>query len=211
MKVAILGESSADETAIRILVDAVLGRPTTDPFPQFRKRASGVEYALKIFPNYIRHLHRNTEADGFVIVVDSDKTSLHIPAHESKSASETNCRLCDLWRKRDLVLGELRGRPRPKPLKIAIGLAVPSIEAWFCRIANIHPSEAVWNRALSAKEFPFDARKLKRELYGTERPSIELESAVMAAEATRIASDLPGIITRFPIGFGALQRDLGEW
>ena len=79
MKVSVLSESSADEAAIRILVDGILGTET-EPIPPPRLRTRGWPSVLKDVPTVVRHLHYRTDADAFVLVVDSDDSPLHDPS-----------------------------------------------------------------------------------------------------------------------------------
>ena len=72
MKVAILSESPADEAAIRILIDGIIGGPTQPAdMPPIRTR--GVSGVFTILPTVLKHLHYRTDADALVIVVDSDR------------------------------------------------------------------------------------------------------------------------------------------
>ena len=69
MKVAILSESPADEAAIRVLVEGILGSPINQV--QAGLRARGWPNVAQILPAIVRHLYFNTTAEGLVVVVDS--------------------------------------------------------------------------------------------------------------------------------------------
>jgi hypothetical protein len=85
---------------------------------------------------------------------------------------------------------------------------VPCIEAWFRCGLDPHVTEAAWLQVLQSKKSPEDVKRLKRAVYGTDRPGLELETARMADEAQRLAKDHSLLETWFPNGFGCLLRDL---
>ena len=73
MKLALLSESPADEAALSVLVGYVLGAPFTRVQPTLRAR--GWPSVEQVLPAILRHLHFNTEADGLIVVVDSDDSA----------------------------------------------------------------------------------------------------------------------------------------
>jgi hypothetical protein len=78
MKLAILSESPADEAALGVLIEAVLGGPYLRV--QANLRARGWPSVAQVLPAVIRHLHFNTDAEGLVVVVDSDDSVVHTPS-----------------------------------------------------------------------------------------------------------------------------------
>ncbi|HVU24435.1 MAG TPA: hypothetical protein VHE13_09950, partial [Opitutus sp.] len=94
MNVAILSESPADEAALHVLVEAVLGEPVERV--QAGLRARGWPNVLQVLPAVVRHLHFNTEADALVVVVDCDDAEVHTVAHEAPGYFHPLCRLCRL-------------------------------------------------------------------------------------------------------------------
>src|SRR5258708_1171971 len=74
MRVAILSESSADDAGIRILVEAVLGCKTEAVMPELRSR--GWPAVRNVLPAVIKTLHFQARADGLIVVVDSNHSSL---------------------------------------------------------------------------------------------------------------------------------------
>ena len=66
-----------------------------------------------------------------------------------------------------------KGRPE---LKVATGLTVPAIEAWYLVGKNHQVGEAAWITGLIAGRPPFTRPQLKQLVYGTDRPSLELET-----------------------------------
>ena len=81
MKLAILSESPADEAALRVLVEYVLGAPFTTVHSALRAR--GWPSVEQVLPAILRYLHFQTEADGLVVVVDADDSPVHTIEHEA--------------------------------------------------------------------------------------------------------------------------------
>jgi hypothetical protein len=212
MKVTILSESAADEAAIRILVDAVLGVATqsaTFPRLEFRR---GFDNVMGLLPAVLKHVYYQTDADGLVVVVDSNGTALHALEHEQSGCAARACRLCRIRE----VLDETRSTLRPVaprgPLRIAVGLACPAVEAWYLCGPDPHATEAAWARDLAAEaDAPTHIRQLKQAVFGTDRPGLALETERATAAARRLAGDVAALETAFPWGFGALARALRAW
>src|SRR5882672_10472370 len=130
MKIAVVSESPADEAAIKILVDVIL-EAETELVSSPRLRPQGWSSVLSLLPTIIKHLHYQTDADAFVTVVDSDDSAVHLRTHEGSELTFPNCRLCRLCY---LIRNEMDGLasvPNRHTMKSAIGIAVPSIEAWY--------------------------------------------------------------------------------
>ena len=206
MKVAVLSESPADEAAVRILVDGLLGRQTqlVNLFPL---RTRGVSVVFSVLPPVIKHSYYRTDADALIVVVDSDRTPVHKPEHEQAGGADEGCRLCRLRRITDPALFQLRpiqGRPQ---IKIALGIAVPAVEAWYRCGLDAHVTEAAWIAGLQAGPLPYTQTGLKEAVYDISRPSLELETRRATEEARRLAQNLSLLEQCLPIGFGALARD----
>jgi len=211
MRVAVLSESSADEAAVRILVDAILKTPTTPVSLEasigLRRGWPGVREDL---PAVLKHLHYHTEAEAVVIVVDSDLSVPHELAHPRPAPRELRCRFCEL---RDLcasVLGQLRPRPHQAAIRVAVGVAVPAIEARLLCATQSHISETTWRQVLAAQSARYTARSLKIELYGSHVPGLTHETKMMIQRATELSSNLDLLSQRFPDGFGPLMQALRE-
>jgi hypothetical protein len=71
MKVVVLSESSADEAAIRVLVNGILGRETED-VPSLPLRSRGWPSVIKVLPTVIKFLYYRTDAEALVVIADSD-------------------------------------------------------------------------------------------------------------------------------------------
>lgn len=96
----------------------------------------------------------------------------------------------------------LKLRPNPAELKIAIGVAVPAIEAWLLSGRDHEVGEARWLQGITSNALPFTKRNLKHKLYGSDRVSLAESTRIAEQEANRLANDLDRLKTEFPIGFG---------
>ena len=212
MRVAVLSESPADEAAIRILIESVLGRPTQSVEPPPRLlRTRGWPSVLRILPNIIRYAHYQTDAEACVIVVDTDASPVHQATHERPGSAVRECRLCQLRQVMAQTQRELQSRPERPPLQTAAGVAVPAIEAWYRCGLDPQVTEGTWLRGLETRICPYTRYSLKRDVYGTDRPSLELETQCAMAAAQRLAQHLPLLEALFPYGFGALARTVRSW
>jgi len=210
MKVAVLSESPADEAAVRILVDGLLGRQTQlVNLPPFRTR--GVSGVFTILPVVLRSLHYQAEAGALVVVVDSDQSPVHKPEHDQAGGADEKCRLCRLRQITDSTLAQLRpiqGRPQ---IKVAFGIAVPAVEVWYRCGLDAHVTEATWIAGLQAGPLPYTQTGLKEDVYETSRPSLELETRRATEEARRLVQNLLLLEQCFPSGFGALAHTVRSW
>jgi hypothetical protein len=209
VKVVVLGESSADEAAVRIFVNGILGRETQD-VPSLPLRSRGWPYVLKVLPTVIRFLHYRTDAEALALIADSDDSPLHQSSHDQPGNEEPRCRLCQI---RDVFkVTKLNPLPGRKELKSAVGLAVPAIEAWYLCGVDPHVSEATWARKLQqAERITYTRNALKKSVYGTERPTIEIMTRHGVAAAARLVNDLAEIERLFPSGFGSFVNDVRNW
>jgi hypothetical protein len=210
MKLAIYSESPADEAAIRILANAILGRETQamDPPPL---RARGWPSVRDLLPAVYKHLYYQTDADGLIVVVDSDRAQIHHADHERPDAAPNTCRLCELRRVVARLQGSVRERQGRGPLRIGVGVATPAIEAWYATGVDPHVNEATWMRAMRDNQFPYTKPSLKSLIYATERPSIELETERATSAAIRLTGKLGDLEESFPSGFGPLAEELRRW
>jgi hypothetical protein len=156
-------------------------------------------------------VHYNSDAEGLVVVVDGDETELHIAAHDKSAGGEDRCRVCQARRIITRAQKQLKARPGRSALKVAIGLAVPAIEAWYLVGKEHQVGEAAWTVGLQAGKPPFTKRKLKTLVYGTDRPSLELETQCAVTEARRVIRDVQAIESAFPAGFGLMANEIRSW
>lgn len=210
MKVAFFAESPADQAALTILTEAIIGK-TTESIIHAGLRHRGWPAVRTALPPVLKELHYHTDAEGFVFIVDSNGSEPHLPSHEPPNQCHPACRLCQLRQIIDEVREQFRPRPHQPPLKIAVGLAVPAIEAWLLCGLNPHVTEAAWINAMKDGRTPYSKLDLKSELYGTSHPSLAVETDAMKTAASRLASKLDEFENLFPHGFGALKSDLKTW
>jgi hypothetical protein len=209
MKIALLSESPADEAALRVLVEAVLREPFTQVAPALRAR--GWPSVEQVLPPILRHLHFNTDADGLVVVVDTDDSVVHAAEHEAPGYFHPGCRICRLrgvFRRTIKKLPPARGRER---VLRAVGVCVPALEAWLLCGRDTSVTEAAWVHGQASGRLPYTRRELKWRVYGTERPTLPHEMKRAVQEVTRQRGDLRRLENDFPQGFGTLARDLRGW
>ena len=209
MKVAVLSESSGDEVGLSIIVGGILEHAVENvPRPPLRSR--GWPSVRGVLPSVIKQLHYHSDAQWLVVVVDSDESPVHRLEHVPADGAERGCRLCQLKRIAERALLEVTDVPGRRPLKLALGVAVPAIEAWYCCGVDGRVTEAAWVTGLDSGHLPYTKNELKKAVYGTDRPSSTLQEERARQEAERLIAQ--GLLRRlqldFPNTFGALGRDL---
>lgn len=205
MKVALLSESPADETALRVLVAAALG--TAPQFVSPGYRARGWPNVAQLMPAVLRHLHFNTDADALVVVADADDSVVHTARHDAPEYFHPHCRMCQLravYRQTMKKVPPAHGRDRV--LRV-VGIAVPAIEAWYLCGRADDVTEAAWIEGQERGRLPYTRAELKERVYGTDRPSLPHEIACALREVQRLRPDPRRLENDFP-GFAALASDL---
>lgn len=206
MKIAFFSESPADEAALKIIVAGILGEEfeETDLPNTIERRSSS--HVDKLLPNVIKGVFYWTDADALIVVSDSDDTSVHTKEHETELNEQ--CRLCQLRKAVAETVSNLKGE---RTFRVAVGVPVPAIEAWFLCSINPHVNEATWIRKQNGERISYDRKSLKVELYGNDRPAIEIlkEKAIESAE--RLVEDLEQLEKLFPQGFGCLINEIRGW
>jgi hypothetical protein len=210
MKIAFLAESPADQAALTILTEAILGCKA-EAISHTGLRSRGWPMVRTVLPSVLKDLHYQSEAEGFVMIVDSNGALPHLPEHELPNPHEPKCRLCQLRQIADNTLSQIHPRAGLAPLKTAIGLAVPEIEAWLLCGVDPHVTEAAWTNGLKEGREPYSKEDLKQQLYGTSHPSLALETQKMTEAATRLSQNLSALEKLFPNGFGAMLKSLRSW
>lgn len=205
MKVALLSESPADESALRVLVSAVLRLTPKFVAPAFRAR--GWPNVAQVMPAVLRHLHFNTDVDVLVVVVDADDSVVHVADHDRPGYFHPHCRMCQLravHRQTTKKLPPAHGRAR---VVRAVGVAVPAVEAWYLCGRDEEVSEANWIAGQQSGRLPYTRAQLKFRVYGTDRPSLAFETECALREVERHRCDPRRLEHDFP-GFAALAADL---
>ncbi|HEU4386748.1 MAG TPA: hypothetical protein VFV34_03045 [Blastocatellia bacterium] len=98
-----------------------------------------------------------------------------------------------------------------QPIKTATGVAVPAIEAWYSCGIDPQVNEAAWNRKLQGEACTYSRLSLKKNVYGTERPSIKVETERASQAALGLVDRIEQLEMLFPSGFGAFATDLRNW
>jgi hypothetical protein len=210
MKIAVVSESPADEAAIKILVDAILGHET-ELVSAPRLRPGGWPHVLTLLPSIAKALHYHTETDAIAVVVDSDSSPIHLLDHPSNQECNLECRLCLVRSCLGTSLLRVSPIPNRMALKTAVGLAVPAIEAWYCCGIDAHVNEARWFGYLGGEKINYSKRSLKLNMYGSDKPGLHAETTIAVMAAQRLARDIDQLRQLFPSGFGCLLADVRGW
>lgn len=208
MNIALLSESPADEAALRVLVGAVLRKPPRLVAPGFRAR--GWPNVAQVLPAVIRHLHFNTDAEVLAVVVDSDDSVVHAPAHDASGYFHPHCRMCQLRAVFRQTTKKIARSPRPGGaggVLRGVGIAVPAVEAWYLCGRDSSVTEGAWTSGQESGRLPYTRAELKLRVYGTDRPSLPFETERAVQEAERHRQDTRRLENDFP-GFAALAHDL---
>ncbi len=208
MKIGFFSESPADQAALTVITEGILEEPS-EPI-NMDLLAYGVTDVLRNLDGIFRGVHYGSDAEGLVIVVDCDDTELHEAAHDTHGSGD-RCRLCQIRGIIAQAQKTLKSRSGRPPLKVAIGLAVPAIEAWYLVGREHQIGEAAWRVGLAASRLPFTRPRLKELVYGTDRPSPERAIECALREARRNINNIKAIELAFPIGFGLMAQEIRSW
>ena len=209
MRIGFYCESPADQAAMAVFTEGILGEPRSPSTWTWRLTVcTGVFNGLD---GVFRGVHYNSDAEGLIVVVDCDDSVLHDSAHDALPGGGDRCRLCKLRKIIARAQRQLKPRQGGPELKVAVGLTVPTIEAWYLVGKNHEVGEAAWRVGLANGRPPFTRPQLKKMVYSTERPSVELQTECAVREARRIITDMNAIETAFPTGFGLMAREIRSW
>lgn len=209
MKIGYYGESPADQAALAVFVEGLLGK-APEPI-NMDLEAHSVPGYFSALDGVYRGVHYNSDAEGLILVVDCDDTTLHEITHDPHGSDEESCRFCKIHKIIARAKKQLKPRQGRPELKVAIGLTVPSIEAWYLVGKEHQIGEAAWKVGLAEGRLPFTRPQLKKMVYGTDRPSLELETECAVKEARRIIENITAIEQHFPIGFGLMAKEIRSW
>ncbi len=203
MRVAVLSESPVDEVVIRAFMDAILGQKTESIDLHVRTR--GWPAICDVLPSIIKRLHWHDDAEGLVLCVDTNGSEIHRSEHDD--IPHRDCRMCQLRTLTHEILVGLSPRPdRPTALGIAIGTAVPAIEAWLLCGVDSGVGESQWQQKKDqdAQSRGY-VRTLKKTLYGTDHASqIERKRISLKAVERLSVGNFRTLEDKFPGGFGSL-------
>jgi hypothetical protein len=207
MKIGYYCESPVDQAAMRVFTEGILGEP---PEPiNMDLEAHSVPGFFSALDGVFRGVHWNSDAEGLVVVVDCDDTDLHDPSHDTPGQAAENCRLCEIRKIITRARNQVKPRQGRLALKVAIGLAVPAVEAWYLVGTNHQVEEKAWRPDSKMGRPP--RSRLKELVYGVSRPSLERKMECALNEARRIIRDLKAIEAAFPIGFGLMAQEIRSW
>ena len=156
----------------------------------------------------LQELHYRSDAEGLIVVVDSNDSPMHGPSHEGGTLDD-RCRICQLRQVTKTTQQRLATVPARVAIKVAIGMAVPAIEAWYLVGVDAQVSEAAWD--LGAGSRSYSKLSLKRAVYRTDRPPLSLETERAIEASSRLLGHLAERRRMFPGGFGSLAQDLESW
>jgi hypothetical protein len=208
MKIAVLSESAADEAAVKLLVDGILGVESELYSSPSLRRRNNWHSAIELAPVILNGLYFNTDVEALAIVVDSDDSPVHQRSSHSTDPVRT-CRLCAIGASIAAAQSRLPRLQHREPVMTAVGLAVPAIEAWYMCGRDGRVNEPTWNRKLEhGEQIGYDRKSLKEVVYG---PARIVTVPVAVREARRISSNIGLLEQLFPNGFGAFADDVRNW
>ncbi len=110
------------------------------------------------------------------------------------------------------TLGDLSDVPNRQPLRVAIGVAAPALEAWLRFSTDRTCTERAWAvRQQDRASAPQEIRRLKEQLYGTSRVTDKHIREQGLPLAERLVQDLNALERAFPNGFGSFAAELRSW
>jgi hypothetical protein len=209
MKLAIFSESVVDETAIRVLADAILGETSSPVQSAPRSLPKGWPSVYELLPTVIRHLHYQTDADALVVVADSDNSPVHKLAHAVQQV--VDCRYCQLVAKAEETTQRLAAVAGRAPLRIAVAVPTPSIDAWLRFARDGQCNEAAWlvEQARGVSSYS-TVRNMKQAVFGGSR-SMQRLAEIAEQEAKEAAKRLTELQQNFPNSFGVLAECIRHW
>jgi hypothetical protein len=206
---AVLTEAPTDDAVAFEIVAALRAEPIR-LVEEIAPRVRGWPGVQNQLPGFIRRLYYHTEADALAVLVDADLTVVHSAGHTA-DAPVRDCRLCEL----QVVARESLARLAPvsgrRPLRIAIGVPVPALEAWLLAGRDGRASEAAWAQARGDRRYWHLKGALKDAAYGG-RHLAEVVMAERARTLIRITLRDGDVLRQsFPGGFGPFADAIVGW
>lgn len=210
MKIAFFSESVADESALRILAAGILGEEIEETDLPNRLQYRSSSHLDRDLPSVINGVYYTSNAEALIVASDSDDLPVHIAEHEIKE--NERCRLCRLHKAVESTLSRLKKVAGKELLKVAVGVPVPAIEAWYLIGKNPHVSELMWIRKQNGEKITYDRRRLKEQVYGTIRPSPTLTECAVKESKRIVENNLLEVLEKsFPFGFGKFADEVRSW
>ena len=123
-----------------------------------------------------------------------------------------DCRTCKLRSAITRCQDELRTLPGLSASPTAIAVPTPAIEAWYLFGEDSNCTETGWKqRQQNNVSSVGEIRRLKKLVYGNDRPNVELEKSVAIERAHRLPDRLDELAGYFPNSFGLLAREIRNW
>lgn len=139
-------------------------------------------------------------ADLLVVCVDSDLEPLHAAG---QTCSNERCPFCRLDHRARQVASE---HPHMRFPDVAIGVAVPAIEAWLLFGRRSECTEAGWAQQ-GKRRTEETKRELKRILHGPGPVPSKTKHATLRLEARRVLG-FDDLEAHFPVGLAPLLQKL---
>lgn len=208
MKIAFFSESIADESALKILVAGILDEEIEETNLPNRLEYRSSSHLDKNLPSVISAVHYNSDAEALIVVSDSDDTVVHTKQHKEDNEK---CRLCQLQKAANKTVSKLQAFAGNEVIKVAVGVPVPAIEAWYLCGVNAQINEAAWIRKQNGERISYDRKSLKVELYGNDRPPMRLLTEKAIESAKKLKNNLEQLEQLFPEGFGLFANEIRSW
>lgn len=110
------------------------------------------------------------------------------------------------------TLRTLRPTQAWHPLKVAISVPCPSIEAWLLCGRDANCTEAAWLQRRDRTSAPSEVRRLKKLLYGREPPlPVQFAQQIATSRARELLGDIQRLERAFPNSFGLLAATVRSW
>lgn len=210
MRVAILSESPADAAALKMLAEAVLGE-SIEVAP-FRTRVGGIDAVYSDLAAVLKNVHYRQSAEALIVAVDSDNSPVHSDGHEQFAIGVERCRLCGFRRNIESIRSTLKPVVGRSPILTAVAVPTPAIEAWYLCGEDSQCTEAEWIRQQAEKRSASaEIRRLKRRVYGTDQPGLDLETERALRNCAARVPQLAELERWFPNSFGIFARELRMW
>lgn len=203
MRVAFVLEGDTDRIAIPPLCAHV--RADIEPIPEKYRIESHAKPEL-IKPVLTALQYRGDDIDAAVVVVDSDATPPHRPEHDLDP--DDGCRLCAL---KEVARSTIASAAKPgyRKLQVAVGMAVPCLEAWLLQDHNV--TEVAYINDFERRSKHAYRMELKNQFYGPGNLTLGRRAPIIQAKLADIATLVPFLEREFPSGFGQMAAQIRSW